>query len=114
MKNTLVIGSGISGLTMALLLAQRGRKVILVEKLPFIGGYLNRFSRNGFRFDTGLHFTGGFGNVLSDMLEILNLQDVVKPAPIRTNVVLADYGCDITLPSNGIPALEEALSAYFP
>ncbi len=114
MKNTLVIGSGISGLTMALLLAQRGRKVILVEKLPFIGGYLNRFSRNGLRFDTGLHFTGGFGNVLSDMLEILNLQDVVKPAPIRTNVVLSDYGYNISLPSNGLSALAEVLSACFP
>ena len=71
MKNTLVVGSGISGLTMALLLAQRGKQVTIVEKMPFIGGYINRFTRQGLRFDTGLHFTGGFGDSLSGLLEIL-------------------------------------------
>jgi heterodisulfide reductase subunit A len=35
----LVVGAGISGMQSALLLAEMGRKVFLVEKEPAIGGY---------------------------------------------------------------------------
>lgn len=37
-KPILVIGGGISGITTAIELAEVGRKVILVEKLPYLGG----------------------------------------------------------------------------
>ena len=110
MKTTLVIGSGISGLTMALLLAQRGREVCLIEKLPFIGGYLNRFTRSGLRFDTGLHFTGGFGNILSSLLEHLHLEEDVLSSPIKTN----DHERDIVFPGKGLPALADTLASHFP
>ncbi len=114
MKHSLVIGSGISGLTAALLQAQRGRHVVLVEKQPFIGGFLNRFTRNGLRFDTGLHFTGGFGHVLSKMLEQLNMADAVKPAPIASDVLLADSGLRLNLPNAGLETAREALARQFP
>ena len=55
----IVVGSGISGLTMSLLLAMNGHRVLLLEKGPAIGGSLSRFSRRGVSFDTGFHFTGG-------------------------------------------------------
>ena len=48
----IVVGSGASGLTMALLLAMNGNSVLLLEKSPFIGGSLARFSRRGIPFDT--------------------------------------------------------------
>lgn len=114
MKQTLVIGSGISGLTMALLLAQQGRQVTIVEQLPFIGGYLNRFTRSGLRFDTGLHFTGGFDNILPQLLKRLNLQDLVKPTPIQTDVLLADTQRRFTLPACGLDALADTLIQQFP
>ena len=44
---TLVVGSGVGGLTMALLLARAGKNVTLVEKQREIGGYLRRFIRKG-------------------------------------------------------------------
>ena len=114
MKHTLVVGSGISGLTMALLLATRGRQVTIIEKLPFIGGYINRFTRQGLRFDTGLHFTGGFGDSLTGLLELLNLQDDVKPAPMKTNIMLADCSCNIQFPGKGLDALADTLADVFP
>ena len=113
-KTTLVIGSGISGLTMALLLARAGRNVAIVEKMPFIGGYINRFTRSGFRFDTGLHFTGGFGNSLSQLLELLGLEDDVKPAPMRADVLLADEGLKINIPGTGLGDLADTLAGRFP
>ena len=68
-KRTVVVGSGISGLTIALLQAQQGHEVTLVEKLPFIGGYINRYERNGLRLDIGFHFTGGANSLMPQILE---------------------------------------------
>ena len=109
-KHTIVVGSGISGLTAALLLAKKGRQVTLVEKLPHIGGFLNRFNRGGLRFDTGFHFTGGFDGILSDFLELFNLQDDVKPAPLQTEIFIANNDHRIDLPFNG---LNNIADAYF-
>ena len=113
-KHTIVVGSGISGLTAALLLAKRGRQVTIIEKLPHIGGFLNRFNRGGLRFDTGFHFTGGFGGILSDFLELLDFQDDVKPAPLKTEVFIANQDKRIFLPPTGLPDLAESIATHFP
>ena len=47
----LVVGSGISGMTMALLLAKAGRKVLLIEKQAAIGGCMRRFKCKGVPFE---------------------------------------------------------------
>ena len=77
----IVVGSGVSGLTMALFLAMNGRKVLLLEKSPRIGGSLAVFSRDGVPFDTGFHFTGGLqkGGLLHDMLSALGLYGSIQP-----------------------------------
>jgi len=41
--DTLVVGAGVAGLSAALALAQKNRKVYLVEKLPSIGGKVARY-----------------------------------------------------------------------
>ena len=41
----IVIGSGISGMTMSLILAMNGHKVLLIEKGPYMGGSMARFSK---------------------------------------------------------------------
>lgn len=76
-----VVGSGISGLTMALFLGMNGRRVLLLEKSPRIGGSLTVFYKNGIPFDTGFHFTGGLqtGGMLYDMLSALGLYDLIQP-----------------------------------
>lgn len=77
----IVVGSGISGMTLALLLCMNGRKVLLVEKSRNIGGSMTRFYKQGIPFDTGFHFTGGFykGGILSDMLTVLGIGDQIQP-----------------------------------
>jgi phytoene dehydrogenase-like protein len=79
-----VIGAGAGGLTAALLLAQLGRRVALVEKSGDIGGSLARFRCRGHEFDSGFHFTGGLqpGGVLSDMLRVLGLREAIRPVPL--------------------------------
>ena len=77
----IVVGSGISGLTAALLFAQNGRKVLLIEKSSALGGSLSRFYSDGVPFDTGFHFTGGLSKdgILSSMLSALGIKDSIKP-----------------------------------
>lgn len=60
--DSIVIGSGISGLTTACLLAKvKGEKVLLLEQHDIIGGFTHTFRRGRFEWDTGLHYVGNMG-----------------------------------------------------
>lgn len=115
----LVVGSGISGLTAALLLGLNGRSVLLIEKAPHIGGSMARFKLHGVPFDTGFHFTGGFssGGLLDDMLTVLGLRESIHPEfldPEHANRFIFEAdGSSVTFPS-GRHLLVKKLSEQFP
>ena len=56
--DAIIIGSGISGLTCAALLAQEGKKVLLLEKHFKVGGWTHTFRRNNYEWDVGIHYIG--------------------------------------------------------
>jgi len=56
--DAIVIGSGAGGLSAALRMSQQGASVLVLEASPVFGGYLNAFRRNGYCFDTGVHYLG--------------------------------------------------------
>ena len=58
----IIIGSGISGLTVASFLSQIGKKVIVLEKHYMIGGLTHTFYRKGYEWDVGLHYIGEVHN----------------------------------------------------
>lgn len=53
MKNILVLGAGIGGLSAAIHLAVKGHRVTVLEKNPIVGGKMSEVRAEGFRFDTG-------------------------------------------------------------
>ncbi|MEX2463858.1 MAG: FAD-dependent oxidoreductase, partial [Balneolaceae bacterium] len=53
MKDVIVIGAGIGGLTSAILLAQKGYHVRVFEKNSTPGGKMQERVVDGYRFDTG-------------------------------------------------------------
>ncbi len=59
--DTLVIGSGIGGLTTAALLSDLGQKVCVLEQHYTAGGYTHSYERNGYEWDVGVHYIGDFG-----------------------------------------------------
>ncbi len=59
--DSLIIGSGLSGLTCALLLARHGRRVVVVEQHSSPAPVISGFERRGLYFDSGFHYAGGVG-----------------------------------------------------
>jgi phytoene dehydrogenase-like protein len=114
----IVVGSGISGMTLALLLGLNGRSVLLLEKSSHIGGSMARFYRNKIPFDTGFHFTGGFyrNGILHDMLTVLGIQGLIRPiyvAHARDNrFVIEEDGASFELPT-GYQATIARMKEYF-
>ncbi|NLJ72548.1 MAG: NAD(P)/FAD-dependent oxidoreductase, partial [Syntrophomonadaceae bacterium] len=104
--DVVVIGAGNGGLTSASALAQKGIKVLLLEKHNVPGGCATSFYRGRFEFETALHqlsglgtaekpgplrgFLGGLGVV--DKLEWVEMENLYR-------VVLPDK-LDITLPAD--------------
>ncbi len=77
----IIVGSGISGLTMALILGMNDHKVLLLEKSHRIGGSISRFYKKGIPFDTGFHFAGGLHKkgILHKILSALGIRDLIQP-----------------------------------
>ena len=83
MKKVVVIGAGIGGLSAAALLAQKGHRVVVVEKNDKPGGRINYFEAEGFRFDMGPswywmpdvfeNFFNRFGHTTDDFYSLTRL-----------------------------------------
>lgn len=58
--DAIVIGSGISGLTCAALLAKAGQRVLVLEQHDRAGGNMHTFVEQEYEFDTGVHYCGQF------------------------------------------------------
>lgn len=54
-SGTVVIGGGLAGISAALRLADGGRRVVLIEKRPRLGGAAFSFNRAGLSVDNGQH-----------------------------------------------------------
>jgi len=59
--DAIVIGSGIGGLAAAAALATCRKRVLVLERHGQPGGLTQTFERQGWRFNVGVHYLGGFG-----------------------------------------------------
>ncbi|MBI1856010.1 MAG: phytoene desaturase [Chloroflexi bacterium] len=114
-KSVVVIGAGIGGITAATHLAQRGIKVIIVEKNSHAGGRCDRISRAGHHFDTGptllvmpLLYEAEFRALGITMRERLDLQPVDP-----TYRLVFDNGSQLSLTSD-MKSMQEQLEAFEP
>lgn len=115
--NIVIIGSGLSGLSCAVVLAKNGHQVTVLEKEAVIGGCLQCFKRKGVKFETGMHFIGSAseGQTLNKYMRYLEIDDKVKLSPLDPegyDVVCLD-GKRYRFP-NGREAFINQMSEYFP
>lgn len=82
-----VIGSGLGGLVTALLLAQEGKSVCVLEKNNQYGGNLQTFVRDRTIFDTGVHYIGGLdkNENLGRYFSYLNILNDLELTPLNKN-----------------------------
>lgn len=75
----LVIGSGMAGLTVASLLASRGRRVAVLEAHDALGGYAHTFRMKDYRFCAQVHyiFNCGEGESIHKLLTALGVAEQV-------------------------------------
>jgi all-trans-retinol 13,14-reductase len=67
--HTIVIGSGIGGLSTAGFLAKSGKKVLVIEQHYIAGGCTHSFDEHGVEHETGIHYIGNIKN----RIKVLNL-----------------------------------------
>lgn len=115
--DVVIIGSGISSLTCAALLARRGKSVCVLESHSKPGGFLHCFSRFGHRFDTGAHYLGamGEGEPFRVLLEHLGVYDgdLFEELDPEGFDVLRFPGFELAFPQ-GYARVADRLSSLFP
>jgi phytoene desaturase len=114
-KSVIVIGAGIGGITAATHLAQRGMRVIVLEKNSHAGGRCDRFSREGHHFDSGptllvmpLLYEAEFAALGTPIRDMLTLQRVDP-----TYHLVFDDGSKLSLTSD-MKSMQEQLEGFEP
>lgn len=82
--DTIIIGSGVGGLTCASLLSKMGEKVVVLEQHYTAGGLSHTFSRKSFEWDVGLHYVG---EVHRQGHPIKNLFDYISGSKLKWSFV---------------------------
>ena len=77
--DVIIIGAGMAGLTSGCLLAQKGLKVLMIEKNKRVGGCCASFQKDGFSFDLSVQSLGECrrGGRVWNLLKKLDLLDHV-------------------------------------
>ncbi|MDQ7066118.1 MAG: protoporphyrinogen oxidase [candidate division KSB1 bacterium] len=75
-----VIGAGISGLSTAFFLKQAGKRVVIFERQPRVGGVIVTERANDYLFEHGPNSTLATSEKLSELIRRLDLQDAVCEA----------------------------------
>ena len=98
--DAIIIGSGAGGMAAAAALARLGRRVLLLEKHYVAGGLTHEFSRQGYRWDVGVHYVGEMqeGGQMRRLLEWLTGNPpAFAPMPEGYDRVLLPDGFEFTI-----------------
>ena len=117
-QRAVIIGSGLAGLSSAILLAEHGWAVTVLERHTTPGGLMQRYRRGDRWYDTGFHLmTGGApGGILRAMLHRLGVLDrlrFLEPEAQAQFVITRANDAPLAIPL-GLPASATAAAARFP
>ncbi|MBI4879935.1 MAG: NAD(P)/FAD-dependent oxidoreductase [Planctomycetes bacterium] len=114
--DVVVIGAGLSGLVCAILQAETGRRVVVLERHDVPGGYQQQFQRKGTVFDVGYHYMGSTapGRPMRQFLEYLRIWDRLRllPLPEDAAIEVANGARRFAYPNGWARFREKALAAW--
>jgi all-trans-retinol 13,14-reductase len=117
-QNALIIGSGVGGLSTAIILAQLGFQTTVIEKNPLPGGLMRGYTRRGMDCSVGVHYLGALadGQVLRRLFDFLGVSagipvERMGAAGIIDKYIFEEFTFDLP---EGFDAYEENLRRAFP
>ncbi|CAL1155911.1 unnamed protein product [Cladocopium goreaui] len=118
--DAIVIGAGPAGLSLAVLLGNFGRKVLVLEQHDRAGGGLHSFTEQGYDFETGFHYVGELkpGQELRAIVDSITNHEVTftnleRSDGIYDRVVFENDSENIGVP-NGMKRWLQLLEEKFP
>ncbi|MEX1351564.1 MAG: NAD(P)/FAD-dependent oxidoreductase [Desulfobacterales bacterium] len=117
-QNALVIGSGVGGLSTAIILAQLGFQTTVIEKNPLPGGLMRGYTRKGLDCAVGVHYLGSLddGQVLRRLFDFLGVSAGIPVERMGAEGIIDRYIFEdfaFNLP-DGFDAYEDNLRNAFP
>jgi len=117
-QNALVIGSGVGGLSTAIILAQLGFQTTVIEKNPLPGGLMRGYTRAGLDCAVGVHYLGSLddGQILRRLFDFLGVSPKIPVERMGAGGIIDRYIFDdfaFDLP-DGFGGYEENLRTAFP
>ena len=114
--DTIVIGSGIGGLTTAAFLSKEGQKVLVLERHYTAGGFTHVFKRKGYEWDVGIHY---IGEVQRPNSAIRRIFDYITDGKLQwadmgrvyDRIIIGEKEYELV---KGIENFKEQLAQYFP
>ncbi len=112
--DVVIIGAGVSGLTLGAMLGKAGLNCCIVEKEHQAGGYIAGFKRGDFHFDTAIHWLNQFGETgISHRTFSFIDTDYPKPKLLNKIQRYKSANFDILL-QNDIQKVKEDFKTHFP
>jgi len=120
-----IIGAGIAGLVAGNCLADKGKRVLIVERNTYPGGCACSFERSGYTFDAAVHWISqaGEGGIIRQVLTGFGLADDVRfeqlPHPpavwLNGKKLILSYGKEALVSDFGdaYPAEREKLKTFW-
>lgn len=114
--DVIIVGAGLGGLAVGSLLAQKGQRVLVLERHSLPGGYATNFDRDGFTFDASLHSFNGMceGAASYELLKACGVADEVEFLPHPHLYRYVDSGFDFTVVERDVARCEAQLADLFP
>jgi all-trans-retinol 13,14-reductase len=114
--DTIIIGSGMGGLSTAAILSKEGQKVLVLERHYTPGGFTHIFKRKGYEWDVGIHYIGEvqrensllkklFDYVTNGQLKWADMGDVYD------RIIIGNQRFDLV---KGVKNFKKQMISYFP
>ena len=115
-QDVIIIGSGLGGLLCAYLLARAGKQVLVLEQGRVAGGCLQSYQRQGFTYDTGLHYVGGLseGQPLHRLFQYAGLMKLPWQQMQSEGFDRVTIGKHTYWFNQGYKAFAQCIANYFP